>query len=879
MLLSSIKHVSKSTPILLFKSRNYNSYSYSCLFLSPSPNDSSSPHRLNVSAKDVVASFKNWFKAPNTALLDRIFTILNSQDQAAPEDASTRHAADLALSHLNLRLSETFVLEVLSYGRSSSKDVLSCLKFFDWAGRQPGFNHTRATFYAIFKILSKAKLMSLMLEFLQDFRAHRYIHKVRFHDILVLGYALAGKPGMALQLFGRMRFKGLDLDIFSYHVLLNSLVEESSFDAADMIAKQIFMRGLENDITHSILVKLWCKQNKLDEAEAYLRRFAESRKHVIGPAVSIIVDALCRRKRFEHAATLLDEFTELNVPMEHAYGIWLQNLVQHGRLNGALQLVDSKKLLDENVPHLFRYNILVLRLLKENRLKDVCDLLIEMEKDGISPDKVTMNAILCFFCKAGMVDVAIELYNSRSEFGLSLNSMAYNYLINLLCWTGGIHEAYHVLRNSIKEGYFPGRKTFGILADALCREGKLDKMKELLVFSLEQKFIPCYSVCDMFIAALCKANRVEDGYLIHGELTRMKKNTARNTYFHLISGFSKSNRGDIAATLILEMQEKGHIPTRKLFRTVICCLCGTQSLENQFFKLLEMQLSHFQPSSQIFRFFIDGAGHAKKPELAREVYEIMQRSGIKPNLRSDILMLYSYLKNDRISDALKFFSDVRQRISIGTKFYSSMVVGLCKANKVDYALNFMREMRDNNVVPSMECYEHLIQLLCWKKRYGLVVDLVNDLEKTRGRVSSFIGNGLLSNSFKNKELYETWIRSRKVQDETSDISLLGQLIGTFSGCIEVNQDVESLEEMIEQCFPLNIYTYNLLLKKLSVSKVDRAFEMYDWICQKGYEPNQWTYEIIIRGLLKKGRRAEARGWIEEMIRKGFDLTGCPKLLI
>ncbi|XVF07034.1 hypothetical protein REPUB_Repub06bG0102500 [Reevesia pubescens] len=887
MLLSSIKqHASKSSPILLLRNRNGNSYSYSCLLLSSSPNDSSSsssssslpPHRLNVSAKDVVASFKDWFKSRNTALLDRIFSILNSQDQAASDDASTRHASDLALSHLNLRLSESFVLDVLSYGRSSSKDVLSCLKFFDWAGRQPGFHHTRATFLAIFKILSKAKLMSLMLEFLKDFTVNRYIHKVRFHDTLVLGYALAGKPGMALQLFGRMRFQGLDLDSFSYHVLLNALVEESCFDAVDMIAKQISVRGLENDITHSLLVKRWCKQNKLDEAEAYLRRFVESRKHVDGRAVSIIVDALCKRKRFKRAATLLEEFTELNVQMDHAYGIWLQNLVQLGKLNGALQLVNSMNLLDGNAPHLFRYNILVLRLLRENRLKDVCDLLIEMEKDGISPDKVTMNAILCFFCKAGMVDVAVELYNSRSEFGLSLNSMAYNYLINILCWNGGIQEAYRVLRNSIDEGYFPGQKTFSLLADALCREGKLDKMKELLVFSLERKFIPSHSVCDMFIAALCKANRVEDGYLIHGELSRMNKDTARDTYFHLIHGFSKSNRGDIAATLLLEMQEKGHRPTRKLFRAVICCLCGTQCPETQFFKFLEMQLSHFEPSSRIFQLFIDGAGHAKRPDLAREVFEIMQKSGIKPNLRSEILMLYSYLKNDRISDALNFFNDIRQRRRIGGKLYSSMVVGLCKANKADYALNFMREMRDNNVFPNMECYEHLIQLLCWKKNYGLVVDLVNDLEKTRGQVTSFIGNVLLLHSFKTKELYEAWIQLRKVQDETtSDISLLGQLIGTFSGCIEVSGDIESLEEMIEQCFPLDIYTYNTLLRKLSVTKVDRAFQMYDWICQKGYEPNQWTYKIIIRALLRKGRRAEAYGWREEMFRQGFDLTECPKL--
>ncbi|XVE60929.1 hypothetical protein DITRI_Ditri06bG0000500 [Diplodiscus trichospermus] len=882
MLLTSIKHlhVAKSNPL------KYLSYSYSSLLVSPNHHSSSSsssssppPHlNLGPNPKDLVASFKNWFKPRNTALLDCIFRILNSQDQPSTDDASSRHSADIPLSHLTLRLSEAFVLDVLSYGLSSSKDVLSCLKFFDWAGRQPGFHHTKATYHAIFKILSKAKLMSLMLDFLRDFMRHRYIYKVRFHDTLVLGYALAGKPAMALHLYGRMRFQGLDLDAYVYHVLLNALVEESCFDAVDMIAKQISMRGLENEVTHSILVKYLCKQNKLDEAEAYLCRFVESRKRVVGHAVGVIVDALCKRNRFEKAATLLDKFTQLNLPVERGYGVWLQNVVQHGRLNQSLDFVSSKKLLDGHVPCLFRYNILVLRLLREFRLKDVCDVLIEMEKDGIVPDNVTMNAVLCFFCKAGMVDVAIELYNSRSEFGFSLNSMTFNYLINILCCNGGINEAYSVLRNSIHEGSFPGKKTFAVLVDALCRDGKLDKMKELVVFVLERNYRPSYSVCDSFIEALCKANRIEDAYLVHGELSRIKNDMARNTYFYLIHGFCKSNRGDIAASLLLEMQEKGHRPTRELFKTVICCLCNMQSPENQFFKLLGMQLSHFEPSSRIFHFFIDGAGHAKKPELARVVFEMLQRNSIKPTLRSNIVMLHCYLKNDRISDALNFFNDVRQRRRIGRKFYSSMVVGLCKANSADYALNFMREMRHNNISPSVACYEYLIQLLCWKKSYGLVVNLVSDLQ-ARGRLSSFIGNVLLLHCFLSKKLYETWTKFREVEDETSDISLLGQLIGTLSGCIKARQDIESLEEMIEQCFPLDIYTYNLLLRKLTVSKVDQAFELYAWICKKGYVPNRWTYDIIIHGLLEKGRRAEAREWLEEMRGKGCVPTESTKRLI
>ncbi|XP_040993246.1 pentatricopeptide repeat-containing protein At1g71210, mitochondrial [Juglans microcarpa x Juglans regia] len=872
----SLKHVAKSnaflsrlaTVISTSQSLSSSLSLYPHFYYTASFSSNQNTHFLPASTDFLASSFKDWFKLHNNQLLDRIFGILGAQ---ADDDLPSRRAADLALSQLGLRLSESFVLEVLGYG----SDVLSCLKFFDWAGRQPGFHHTRATFYAIFKILSKAKLMSLMLDILHNYKTQRYFHRVRFYDTLVMGYAVAGKPDIALQVFGRMRFQGLDLDSFSYHVLLNALVEESCFDAVDAILKQIQMRGFENGITHSITVKNYCKQNRLDEAEAFLRGLMSEGRELDGHGVSGLVDALCKSNEFEKAGKLVEEFRESGmVAMENAYGVWMRDLVQAGRLDGALEFLRSKKSMEGYVPEVFRYNVLLCRLLRENRLEELCDLLMEMKEGQISPDKVTMNAALCFFCKAGMVDVALKLYNLRFAFGLSLNSMAYNYLINTLCGDGSIDEAYRVLKNSIDQGYFPGRKMFSVLADALCREGKLDKMKELLMVALQRNFMPSTSIYDRFISALCKARRVEDGYLIHGELNRMNKVTSMNTYFNLIHGFNKSNRGDIAARLLIEMQERGHTPTRALFRAVIRCLCDMENPEKQFLKLLEIQLSHHEPNCELYNFFIDGAGHAKRPELAREVFEMMRRSGVEPNRSSHILMLQSYLKSERISDALNFFRDLHQRRKIGGKLYNPMVVGLCKVNKVDVALDLFGEMRDYRIVPSIQCYESLIKLLCSSKKYDTAINLINDLEKLGRHVTSFIGNVLLFHSLKTQELYETWIRLREVQDESSSggTSMLGLLVGAFSGRVTVSQHIDNLEEVIEKCFPLDTYTYNLLLRRLSRRDMDLACEYFNRMCKRGYEPNRWTYDILVHGFLKRGKKAEARIWLEEMLRNGFDPT-------
>ncbi|KAI3920157.1 hypothetical protein MKX01_017814 [Papaver californicum] len=91
---------------------------------------------------------------------------------------------------------------------------------------------------------------------------------------------------------------------------------------------------------------------------------------------------------------------------------------------------------------------------------DVYDLILDMREGKITPDQETMNAVLCFFCEAGMVDVAFELYNSRLDYELSLNSMTYSYLINMLYGDGSVDDAYKVLQDPIEQvcldGSLPG---------------------------------------------------------------------------------------------------------------------------------------------------------------------------------------------------------------------------------------------------------------------------------------------------------------------------------------------------------------------------------------------------------------------------------------
>ncbi|XP_027330987.1 pentatricopeptide repeat-containing protein At1g71210, mitochondrial [Abrus precatorius] len=861
----SLKHVTKHR----FRSKSLFSSipnTYPCTSLSASSSSSSSsscpPSTSNYflgTRNDVAASFKTWFRTRHRSkdpLLPRIYQILSSDT----DDFSA------ALSALSLPLCEPFVLQVLRHGGAHG-DILSCLKFFDWAGRQPGYHHTRATFVAIFRILSRANLRPLILDFLHSFRKRIFAHRVRFDDTLVVGYSIAGKPEVALHLFGRMRFHGLDLDCFAYHVLLNALVEKNYCNAFDSIVKQIRMKGYENHATNVIVVKCLCRQGRLEEAEAFLNELMCRGVELQGLEVSYLVGSLCESNRFERAIELVRQFGMSGlVPLEHVYGMWIKGLVKGGRVDEALEFFMKKKGSEGYILGTIRYNVLIWRLLRENRLRQVYDLLMDMNESCIPPDVVTMNAVLCFFCKVGMVDVALELYNSRSQYGMSLSHMAYKYLILTLCWDGSTREAYSVLRNSVDQGYFPDKQTFATLANALCQECMVDEMKELLCLAWGRNFMPTATIYDKFILALCRAGRVEDGYLIQGEINNIATSVS---YVKMAMGFIKLNRGDIAARILVEMKGKGHKLKSSLCRAVIGCLLEMDNPRAQVFNLLEM-LTQSEPRHEIYHFFIDGVGHAMKAELAREVFELMQRNGIEPNLSSHILMLKSYMKSGRISDALNYFNNLQSQGIVGKKLYNSLIVGLCKSNRPGVALGLLFDMLRAGLNPSVECYEDIVQKFCSLKRYHEALHLVYLYEKIGRQITSFIGNVLLFHSFISPQFYDIYVHNRGLRHgEFSGNSTFSLVIGAFSGRLRVSHSIEDLEKLIATCFRLDIYTYNLLLRKATISDMDQARELFDRICQKGYEPNCWTYDIMVHGFTKQGRKDEAKQWVEEMFRKGF----------
>lgn len=813
--------------------------------------------------RKISSSFKQWFRqfkpAQNTQMQTQVEDI-NSILSRGNWGSETEHA----LKSLNLTLTERCVVRVLKL----QKDVALGIKFFEWGGQQNGYSHTVTAYYTFFKMLCRAGSSRVIEEWLDSYRKQNPRSGPRLYFVLIMGYFLAGKSGLALELFGRMRFQNLSLDKFTYSVLVRILAKENSFDLIDAIEKQM-PRGGQGRIGDCVKIQGLCKMGRLGEAKDVLDELRRNGLPVDEVAVVSLVSAFCKEGRIDEVGLLMDELTEEQViRMSKVHEIWIKHLIEENRVNEALDYFKQRVSQGFN-PGPRCYGALVTGLLRWKRRKEVYRLLNAMKDRHVCPDMITINATIRFFCRGKFVDIAMDLFNERSKIGFSLDKFTYSKLTNELCRMGKIDEAYEVLEDGMAAGFFPGKHTLVILVDALIKAGKFDIVYKLLDAGIERQCVPDYSTSGKIISSLCQSGRLDDGYLLLGKLRKMNVVLNKSAYYALIDGFCDVKRGDMASKMLLEMQESGHMPGRLTLKLVFSVLCETGQID-QALQLLDVHMCGSPPDTALYNTFIKIICQAGRPNIGIRLLEKMLEDNCTPDATSYINLLHGYLRSKSVVNALNLFRELLAENIFPTKLYNVMISGLCRAEKLELALMFFEEMINKRLIPSLGCYENLIYALCKEGKFNMALKIFGVMKKKGCHPYTFVYNVLLGHSFKLREVNQAWFLfdDMRKQNCAPNVGTFSILIAGLSDARRLESTIGVLEEMMEQCFAADILIYNMLLRGLcKEGKMELACDLFNRMPKKGCAPNASTYDSLIYGLCRAGRINDAQKLMGEMLEK------------
>ncbi|KAF9594831.1 hypothetical protein IFM89_034814 [Coptis chinensis] len=134
-----------------------------------------------------------------------------------------------------------------------------------------------------------------------------------------------------------------------------------------------------------------------------------------------------KKNEFEEARRLMEDFWSLRkFPLGHMYGIWIRDLVQAGKLDGAMDFWQSKKLMERFVVECVIEMGWTWKEVTEENVK-VFD---KVSQRGIS-DVVSWNSIVGVFVRSGEVGRALNMFGGMNSRGVGLRADVAS-LVNIL---------------------------------------------------------------------------------------------------------------------------------------------------------------------------------------------------------------------------------------------------------------------------------------------------------------------------------------------------------------------------------------------------------------------------------------------------------------
>lgn len=247
---------------------------------------------------------------------------------------------------------------------------------------------------------------------------------------------------------------------------------------------------------------------------------------------------------------------------------------QEGNIDQMRKILTSVKIGGHRPDHDL-YLQLIMSYVKANELILAEAILDEMERDGITPRSVCVNAILNGWVDAQRLDEAMHLLNRAKRLGSKVKTITYNTLLKGLCSSGRVSDAMVLLTtmmNSEDKSIHPDSRTYNTILNSWCNSGKMEFANKLVKM-----------------------------------MSKSGVNPDVITYNTLIKGYGRAGRPDRAEFLVSEMESLNLVPNERTYGLVVQAYCQNSQVHQAIGFLEWMTLKkNFPPSTTIYNIVIKG---------------------------------------------------------------------------------------------------------------------------------------------------------------------------------------------------------------------------------------------------------------------------------
>ncbi|XP_024028046.1 pentatricopeptide repeat-containing protein At4g20740 isoform X2 [Morus notabilis] len=474
--------------------------------------------------------------------------------------------------------------------------------------------------------LVRTGYLDLALSVYGDFKEAGLVEESVTFMILIKGLCKAGRVEEMLEVLGRMRGELCKPDVFAYTAMVRVMVGEGNLDGCLRVWEEMRSDRVEPDVI----------------------------------AYGTVIAGLCKGGRVEKGYELFKEMKGKGALVDRAiYGALVKAFVEDGKVGLACDvfkdLVNSGYRADLDI-----YNYLIQGLCNAKRVDKAYKLFRVTVQEGLGPNFVTINPILLCYAEMRKIDEFCDLLVQMQKLGISVVDDLTKFFSFVVRKGDGLKMALEVFEDLKVRGYY-SVSIYNILMEAFYKTEMAKKALSLLNEMKDMNAQPDSSTYSVAIECFVEEGDLKEACACHNKIIEMSCVPSVSAYCSLARGLC--NIGEIDAAMMLVRDCLASVSSGSMeFKYALTVLhaCKSGKSEKVIGVLDELMQEGCPPDNVVLSAVISGMCRHGTIEEARKVFSNLRERKLMSEARTIVYdeILIDHMKKktaDLVVSGLKFF--------------------------------------------------------------------------------------------------------------------------------------------------------------------------------------------------------------------------------
>jgi pentatricopeptide repeat protein len=424
----------------------------------------------------------------------------------------------------------------------------------------------------------------------------------------------------SLFIYGIMRNNNWNLEKYRVDELMHLCIN----NGLHSIALSIFQETLDKDIYHyTTAIKAYIELDKLNSAIELYNEIEQKRMKLTPKTYGILLKGCAKAKNLQFGQLLHQKM--INDDVEMNYRIKLSLIEIYGTCGEMISAVEIFNSIPVSQSNIILCNAMMKVYCDAKQVDRAVKLLEEAETAGIKADSYTYSILFTGCANTKNIKLGTILHNRLQMSGIDTNPKLINSLINMYRCCGDVTKALSLYECTPLSQRNTG--AYNSIMEMFCERGQIDEAMKLFN-EMKQGSIKSDAVTYNILLTYCaNAKDLVMGKAIHQQLMKSGLKMNEKLQTSMINMYAKC--GDIATvTTILHS-----IPVARrstwLYNTVIHGLCESNQMDTAMEVFDEMQRNGIKQNAVTFTILLQGCQKVTDLELELKLRKMILESGIQ----------------------------------------------------------------------------------------------------------------------------------------------------------------------------------------------------------------------------------------------------------